>query len=359
LRPLTGEGLRHAERVGLKLRRNRPDRLLASPSLRCRQTLEPLAHRLGLGIETPGWLAKGEDAGKAADALRQERGNRIVCCTHTDMLSKLESELHELDLDVKVVGRSALGAAGSESERIAVVDLGSTSFHMLVADVTRAGGLHVVARSRAMLQLGSLLVTKRRIPEETEEQAFDAAKRLAKRARALGATRILPVGTAALRDTSNGSAFRKRLGKALDANVRLLSGVEEARLMFAAFRRRVPFPPGPVLGVDLGGGSLELALGDADRIRKEWTLRIGVARMRAEFIHDDPPSQRMIRAVRQRVREEVAPLADRIGAHEPGLVVASGGTARALGRLVAGMRGLRPNRSINQPGRRPRCRSRS
>jgi exopolyphosphatase/guanosine-5'-triphosphate,3'-diphosphate pyrophosphatase len=176
------------------------------------------------------------------------------------MLSKLESELHELDLDVKVVGRSALGAAGSESERIAVVDLGSTSFHMLVADVTRAGGLHVVARSRAMLQLGSLLVTKRRIPEETEEQAFDAAKRLAKRARALGATRILPVGTAALRDTSNGSAFRKRLGKALDANVRLLSGVEEARLMFAAFRRRVPFPPGPVLGVDLGGGSLELAL---------------------------------------------------------------------------------------------------
>jgi exopolyphosphatase/guanosine-5'-triphosphate,3'-diphosphate pyrophosphatase len=348
LRPLTGEGLRHAERVGLKLRRNRLDRLLASPSLRCRQTLEPLAHRLGLGIETPGWLAKGEDAGKAADALRQERGNRIVCCTHTDMLSKLESELHELDLDVKVVGRSALGAAGSESERIAVVDLGSTSFHMLVADVTRAGGLHVVARSRAMLQLGSLLVTKRRIPEETEEQAFDAAKRLAKRARALGATRILPVGTAALRDTSNGSAFRKRLGKALDANVRLLSGVEEARLMFAAFRRRVPFPPGPVLGVDLGGGSLELALGDADRIRKEWTLRIGVARMRAEFIHDDPPSQRMIRAVRQRVREEVAPLADRIGAHEPGLVVASGGTARALGRLVAGMRGLRPNRSINQ-----------
>jgi exopolyphosphatase/guanosine-5'-triphosphate,3'-diphosphate pyrophosphatase len=348
LRPLTGEGLRHAERVGLKLRRNRPDRLLASPALRCRQTLEPLAHRLGLSIETRQWLAKGEDAGKAADLLRQERGQRIVCCSHTDMLAELESELGELDLDVKMIGRSALGATGSESERIAVVDLGSTSFHMLVADVTRAGGLHVVARSRVMLQLGSLLATTRSIPKANEEQALDAAKRLAKRAWALGATRILPVGTAALRDASNGSAFRKRLGKALGANVRLLSGVEEARLMFAAFRRRVPFPAGPVLGVDLGGGSLELALGDSDRIRKEWTLRIGVARMRAEFIQDDPPSQRMLRAVRQRVREQVAPLADRIAARELRLVVASGGTARALGRLVAGMRGLRPNRSINQ-----------
>jgi phosphohistidine phosphatase SixA len=196
LRPLTGDGLRHAERVGLKLRRNRPDRLLASPALRCRQTLEPLAHRLGLSIETRQWLAKGEDAGKAADLLRQERGQRIVCCSHTDMLAELESELGELDLDVKMIGRSALGATGSESERIAVVDLGSTSFHMLVADVTRAGGLHVVARSRVMLQLGSLLATTRSIPKANEEQALDAAKRLAKRAWALGATRILPVGTA-------------------------------------------------------------------------------------------------------------------------------------------------------------------
>ncbi|MEN8158954.1 MAG: histidine phosphatase family protein [Myxococcota bacterium] len=348
LRPLTGDGLRHAERIGLKLNRNRPDRLLASPYLRCRQTLEPLAHRLGLGIETREWLAKGEDAGKAADLLQRERGRRIVCCTHADMLSSLESELREIDLEVRTVGRRALGATGSETERIAVVDLGSTSFHMLVADVTRAGGLHVVARSRAMLELGSLLATEGAIPEKTEAQALGVAKRLAKRARALGATRMLPVGTAALRDAANGVAFRKRLGRTLGAKVRVISGVEEARLMFAAFRRRVPFPAGSVLGVDLGGGSLELALGDADRIRNEWTLRLGAARLRAEFMQDDPPSPRTIRAVRERVREQVAPLTARIHRREPGLVVASGGTARAIGRLVAGARGLRPSRSVNQ-----------
>jgi exopolyphosphatase/guanosine-5'-triphosphate,3'-diphosphate pyrophosphatase len=334
--------------VGLKLGRGRPDRLLASPSLRCRQTLEPLAHRLGLGIETREWLAKGEDAAKAADLLNRERGRRIVCCTHADMVSSLESELRELDLEVRTIGRRALGATGSESERIAVVDLGSTSFHMLVADVTRAGGLHAVARSRAMLELGSLLANADGIHEEAEAQALAVAKRLAKRARALGATRMLPVGTAALRDAANGVRFRKRLGKALGAKVRLISGVEEARLMFAAFRRRVPFPSGSVLGVDLGGGSLELALGDADHIRKEWTLRLGAARLRAEFVRDDPPSPRTIRAVRERVREQVAPLAARIERRAPELVVASGGTARAIGRLAAGTRGLTPSRSVNQ-----------
>jgi exopolyphosphatase/guanosine-5'-triphosphate,3'-diphosphate pyrophosphatase len=347
LRPLTGEGLRHAARIGQRLARMRPDRLLASPFLRCRQTLEPLSRRLGLPVETREWLAKGEDPEKAADLMQRERGQRVVCCTHTEMLADVAGELAELGVDVETLGRAGFGAAGSESERLAVVDLGSTSFHMLVADVTRAGGLHVVARGRAMLELGSLLATSRHIPAEAEERALAAAKRLAQRARALGARRLLPVGTAALRDAANGRALRRRLGAALGAEVRLLSGAEEARLMFAAFRRRVMFPLSPVLGLDLGGGSLELALGDVKRIRREWTLRLGAARLRAEFVTEDPPAARAVRALRERVRALTLPVAGAIRTADPELCVASGGTARALGRLVVGMRDMRPARSIN------------
>jgi exopolyphosphatase/guanosine-5'-triphosphate,3'-diphosphate pyrophosphatase len=348
LRPLTGEGLRHAERIGQRLARSRPDRLLASPFLRCRQTLEPLARRLGLPVETREWLAKGEPPEKAADLMRRERGDRVVCCTHTELLADVAGELAELGVEAQTLGRGALGASGSESERLAVVDLGSTSFHMLVADVTRAGGLHPVARGRAMLELGSLLATSRHIPAEAEERALAAARRLAQRARALGARRLLPVGTAALREAANGRALRRRLGEALGSEVRLLSGEEEARLMFAAFRRRVMFPLGPVLGLDLGGGSLELALGDVRRIRREWTLRLGAARLRAEFVSDDPPPPRAVRALRERVREVSLPLAGAIRTAGPQLCVASGGTARALGRLVVGLRGMRPAQSINQ-----------
>jgi exopolyphosphatase/guanosine-5'-triphosphate,3'-diphosphate pyrophosphatase len=151
-----------------------------------------------------------------------------------------------------------------------------------------------------------------------------------------------------LREAANGRALRQRLGQVLGSDVRLLSGEEEARLMFAAFRRRVMFPLRPVLGVDLGGGSLELALGDVRRIRREWTLRLGAARLRAEFVSEDPPPPRAVRAIRERVRELTLPIASAIRTAGPELCVASGGTARALGRLVVGLRGMRTARSINQ-----------
>jgi exopolyphosphatase/guanosine-5'-triphosphate,3'-diphosphate pyrophosphatase len=347
LRPLTAEGLRHAKRVGASLARSRPDRLLASPFLRCRQTLQPLAERLGLPVETREWLAKGEDPRKAADLLRRERGRNLVCCTHTEMLAEIESELDELGVEARLIGRSAPGATNGDGERLAVVDLGSTSFHMLVADVTPAGGLVPVARSRAMLELGSWLAVGRRIPEEAQTEAIRAAARLRRRAAALGVTRLLPVGTAALREAANAASLRHQLAEALEAPVRLLSGAEEARLMFAAFRRRVLLPAGPVLGADLGGGSLELAVGDLHRIRREWTLRLGAARLRAELAQNDPIPPRAVRAIRERVRELAEPVAAGLRANVPELAVAAGGTARALGRLVTGLRGMRPS-SINE-----------
>jgi exopolyphosphatase/guanosine-5'-triphosphate,3'-diphosphate pyrophosphatase len=110
----------------------------------------------------------------------------------------------------------------------------------------------------------------------------------------------------------------------------------------------VLLPPGPVLGADLGGGSLELAVGDLQRIRREWTLRLGAARLRAELGAGDPLGPKAVRAIRARVRELAAPAVTALLAMPPQLAVAAGGTARALGRLVVGLRGMRPASSINQ-----------
>jgi exopolyphosphatase/guanosine-5'-triphosphate,3'-diphosphate pyrophosphatase len=118
--------------------------------------------------------------------------------------------------------------------------------------------------------------------------------------------------------------------------VRILSGEEEARLMFAAFRQSEDSPHGVCLGLDLGGGSLELALGDERTVTWETTLRLGAARMHSEIAHSDPMRAGQVEALRKRVRAQLRPHAARIRRAAPASCFATGGSIRALARLAAG-----------------------
>jgi exopolyphosphatase/guanosine-5'-triphosphate,3'-diphosphate pyrophosphatase len=228
----------------------------------------------------------------------------------------------------------AVAARSGAKLRIAVVDLGSTSFHMVVVDARASGELERVARRREMLRLGASVADKGRIGKDARVRAIAAACRLRRLAEELGADRILPVGTAALRDAENGAALAARLSEALGAPVRLLSGEEEARLIFAAFRHRVPFRHERVLGVDLGGGSLELAVGDDVDVHWETTLPIGTTRLHGALVCEDPMRRRERKAIRRRVREALAPHRERVLDLAPGACVASGGTLRAIARML-------------------------
>ncbi len=371
LRPLSAEG--HGEAMGLVERLDGVPiaRVISSPALRCRQTVEPLAARLGLTVEIEPRLGEGSSMGEAM-ALIGSLGNRpVVLCSHGDLIPGLVQKLAPgaLELEGKRVPkgstwvfqgtygetlrvaylpppRHAFGA-GAEGERlrIAVADLGSTSFHMLVADAMPDGHLERVAREREMLRLGAAIGPDGLIPPETCERAVDAARRLGRAAQRAGAEQVHAIATAALRDAKNGRKLAEQLGRALSADVRILSGQEEARLIFAAFRRRVGLGDEPALGLDLGGGSLELAVGNASNLRFEETLRLGVARLHGELAPSDPMTGGESRRLRDWVEESLAPLVPRIQALAPERCIAAGGTARALGRLLleeedAALRGL-------------------
>jgi exopolyphosphatase/guanosine-5'-triphosphate,3'-diphosphate pyrophosphatase len=147
--------------------------------------------------------------------------------------------------------------------RVAVLDLGSTSFHLLVADASPTGRIERVVRQRVMLRLGATIAAEGEIPKAIAARAVESARELQGLAEAHGAERLIPVATAALRDARNGAALASSIARELGTKVRVLSGLEEARLIFGAFRRRVPLGDAAALGMDLGGGSLELAIGDA------------------------------------------------------------------------------------------------
>jgi exopolyphosphatase/guanosine-5'-triphosphate,3'-diphosphate pyrophosphatase len=140
------------------------------------------------------------------------------------------------------------------------------------------------------------------------------------------------VATSSLRDARNRDKLARRLEAAAGAPVRILSGDEEAALMFAALRAGVPLGDGRILGVDLGGGSLELAVGSGERL--EWTasLELGAARLVGRFLHHDPPMAveraRMVSCV------ETALGSLPSGDFWPASCVAAGGTVKALARLL-------------------------
>jgi exopolyphosphatase/guanosine-5'-triphosphate,3'-diphosphate pyrophosphatase len=353
-RPLTDDGRRQALGLVDLVEGQRIDRILTSPHRRCRQTVEPLALTRGLRLESDRRLAEGARPDKALELLDSLDSGRSLVCGHGDLLPGLLAELEGRGARLEgrprfekgslwiVEGRRLETSQASyrppcetpAHRRVAVLDLGSTSFHLLVADTTPEGDIERVVRQRKPLHLGAVIADGPRLPEEASARAVEAARRLREVAEEAGAEFLLPVATAAMREAENGVDLARILSDELGASVRILTGEEEARIIFAAFRARGLLAPGPNLGMDLGGGSLELAVGDVRGISWEITLRLGIARLFRELVTSDPMTPAEANAVRVRVRELLAPHRNSIQARTPACV-ATGGTVRALARLLA------------------------
>lgn len=363
LRPLAPLGREQAGSLAERLRGEGVTRIVSSPALRCQQTVEPLAQAAGLPVEVDAGLAEAEDAVQSALELLPAHGDgALVLCTHRRLIVSLLRlfELPEaadpripcqkgsawiLEGTGQVFGqaryleparRSAVSGSGSApgNVRAATLDLGSTSFNLLIADVAPDGEIRPMVREKVMLRLGALIASHGSIPEDVCERAVEVARTLRDVAEQEKVQRLFPVATSAIRDAGNGRQLAGRIGRALGTPVRVLSGEEEARLIFRAFQRRVPIGAETVLGVDLGGGSLELALGSERGIAWEATLPLGVARIHRELVERDLLGGAEAKRIRERVREQLAPRLPELRARPFARAVATGGTVRALARLL-------------------------
>ncbi len=146
----------------------------------------------------------------------------------------------------------------------------------------------------------------------------------------------MALATAALRDAGNGAEVVARLEKAVGTPIRTLDGQQEARLCFAGQRAGVYLDKGPTLGIDLGGGSFEVAIGDRSEIYSAASAPVGATRLQGELGAGQVLSREDRKEVRERVREAIETMDLPLGQY-PGAtarVVLSGGTARALARLA-------------------------
>ncbi len=217
-------------------------------------------------------------------------------------------------------------------DNIAAVDLGSNSFHMLVAR-TKGGEPVLVDRLREMVQLASGLDARNRLSPESRDRAIECLRRFGQRLRHMASSDVRAVGTNTLRVAVDAGEFLMDAERALGHSIETISGIEEARLIFLGVTRTLPGPQRRRLVVDIGGGSTELIVGD-EAPRDMESLYMGcITFSRAHFGDGRLTAENWQRAELAAL-QELEPVTERFRAFDWEEAVGASGTIRAIDGLV-------------------------
>jgi len=231
---------------------------------------------------------------------------------------------------------------GRELQRVAVVDIGSNSTRLLVADVGE-GEVDEVERRSTVTRLGRGVDLSGQLSAEAIEAACEAIEGYLEICRDAGVERFEAIATSAVRDASNGGAFVAELRERFALSARVLDGAEEARLTYmgATFERP---PSRPTLVVDIGGGSTELVVGTGHEIAFHASLQAGVVRHTERHVASDPPAPIELEELAADLRSlvEGAIGEDSAARAEAGIAVA--GTPTSLASIELGLEPYDPKR---------------
>lgn len=219
--------------------------------------------------------------------------------------------------------------------RIAVVDIGSNSTRLLIADVAGGRVDRELVRRTTVTRLGVGVDSGGRLQDEAMERVYAALTDYRVLIDAQPTDRAVAVLTSAVRDAANGEEFAQRVAGRFRLDPHILTGDDEARLTFlGAVSDRDPSDVAPTLVVDIGGGSTELVLGIGTEITFHVSTQAGVVRQTERHLHDDPPTKEEQRALIgdvEAIIQESVPV-DQLNAAER--VIAVAGTATSLGAIA-------------------------
>ncbi|MGD8532422.1 MAG: exopolyphosphatase [Gammaproteobacteria bacterium] len=227
-------------------------------------------------------------------------------------------------------------AATSVADQVlAAIDLGSNSFHMVVARLEH-GRLSVLDRIREMVRLGAGLDENGHLSQAAADRALDCLRRFRERLQSLNAESVRAVGTNTLRRARDRDAFLARASAALGHPIDVISGVEEARLVYLGAAHDLPADADERLVVDIGGGSTELIVGrgyDAERLE---SLYMGCVSLSSAFFPEGRVTDKRFRLARIAARQELEPVAPRFRGHGVQRAFGTSGTIRATARMLSG-----------------------
>ena len=234
----------------------------------------------------------------------------------------------------------------SWSVKLAAIDIGTNSIHLVVVEFD-GRTFHVIDREKSMVRLGLGMFGEMRLTERAFNEGVEVLSRYTKLAESRGVDEILAVATSATREAENGTEFLNAIFQRTGVMPRVISGSEEARLIFLAVKHSIDLGGERGLVIDIGGGSVEVAVGDHEEVKLAQSMRLGVQRLLHRQGGAQPLGMRELYELSgyvQGAAAEVMSEAKRFGATR---FVGTSGTIRTLGEGAHLLAGGAPFRSLN------------
>jgi exopolyphosphatase/guanosine-5'-triphosphate,3'-diphosphate pyrophosphatase len=231
--------------------------------------------------------------------------------------------------------------------RLAAIDIGTNSVHMIVVRVRPDFSFEVIDREKEMVRLGAGGLDGRRLTRAAQVAALQALSKFERIARSHQVDEILAAATSATRESENGGAFLAAIEQQTGIRARIITGTEEARLIHLAAVYGVDTPTAAVV-IDIGGGSVEITLGTGREVKFARSFKIGVIRLTERFVSADPITRRDERKMLKFIGEQVDRYIGHVVKEGFDRLIGTSGTILSLGTVATAVeRGTLPEEVRN------------
>jgi len=218
--------------------------------------------------------------------------------------------------------------------RLGVLDVGSNTVHLQVVDTALGARPIPTFNYKEELKLTQFIDDQNLISDEGIEKLRSCIKRAIEQSAAVQTQELLPFATSALREANNGEVIINSINKDFYIDLQVLTGEEEAKLTFLAARRWFGWSSGRLLIIDIGGGSLEMAVGVDETPEVATSLPLGAARLTKNFLKGDPYTDKSLRALRDHIENMLEQILPSLLKHQDtDRAIATSKTLRTLARL--------------------------
>ncbi len=215
------------------------------------------------------------------------------------------------------------------TSRIAIIDMGTNTFHLLIADVND-NGFVTIHRERVAVRIGKGGISHGLITPDALERALKTLVDFKVLVDEFLVTQVYATATSAIRNAKNGKALADKIEKATGIAIRIISGEEEAQFIYYGVKNALKLGQEPSVIMDIGGGSVEFIIGNQEEIFWKYSFEIGAQRLLDRFHQHDPIERAEIDALEAFLSEQLSPLFEACNTYQPKSLIGSSGTFDTL-----------------------------